>query len=78
MPSSTYKGPEHPDMYIKVPFGYSYFPAELVPAPVAWAKTTGNLVWSNIHEKGGHFAALECPQEMLADLEGFVGEVWVR
>lgn len=72
------KGHEHPDYHIRIPFGYSYFPRELIPIPIAWVKTTGNLVWSRVHEKGGHFAALERPREMLEDVESFVGEVWKR
>jgi microsomal epoxide hydrolase len=81
-PSQSYgpnaKGHEHPDYHIHVPFGYSYFPKELIPIPVEWVKTTGNLVWSRIHDRGGHFAALECPKELLEDIESFVAEVWKR
>jgi microsomal epoxide hydrolase len=72
------KGHDHPDYYISKPFGYSYFPKELIPIPVEWAKTSGNLVWSRIHDEGGHFAALECPELLLEDVESFVGEVWKR
>ena len=40
----------HPDYYCKKPIGYSYFPFELGPVPLAWAKTTGNIVWHRAHE----------------------------
>ena len=43
--------------------------------PVAWVATTGNLVWSRRHDRGGHFAALERPEELLSDLESFVEEL---
>ena len=66
----------HPDWYIKKPLGYSYFPKELIPIPVSWAATTGNLVWSKVHESGGHFAALEEPEALLDDIEAWAKEVW--
>ena len=42
----------HPDpgYYCEKPIGYSYFPFELGPVPLAWAKTTGNVVWHRAHE----------------------------
>ena len=40
----------HPDYYCKKPIGYSYFPFELGPVPLAWAKTTGNVVWHRAHK----------------------------
>ena len=40
----------HPEYYCKKPIGYSYFPFELGPVPLAWAKTTGNVVWHRAHE----------------------------
>lgn len=69
------KPPDHPDWYLRKPLGYSYFPKELIPIPVAWVATTGDLVWSNVHEKGGHFAAMEEPEELWKDVEDFVKQV---
>ena len=40
----------HPDYYCGKPIGYSYFPFELGPIPLAWAKTTGNIVWHREHK----------------------------
>lgn len=40
----------HPEYYCQKPIGYSYFPLELGPIPLAWAKTTGNIVWHRAHE----------------------------
>ena len=39
-----------PEYHCKKPIGYSYFPYELGPAPLAWAKKTGNVVWHHAHE----------------------------
>lgn len=55
--------------------GYSWFPHEIAPMPVSWVGTTGNLVWWKRHGRGGHFAAMEAPEEFLRDLEEFVEEL---
>lgn len=57
------------------PLGYSWFPMELGPMPVAWVRRTGNLVWYKRHEAGGHFAAMERPADLWADIESFVAQV---
>jgi len=67
---------DDPAYNIKIPFGYSYYPRELIPIPIEWVATTGNLVWSKVRDRGGHFAALEQPKEFMGDLEAFVSEVW--
>ena len=67
---------ENPEWYIKKPFGFSWFPKELAPIPKSWAETTGDLVFFREHESGGHFAAMEKPQELLADIEEFIKYVW--
>jgi microsomal epoxide hydrolase len=58
------------------PQGYSYFPFEISPTPISWVKETGNFVHVSSHEKGGHFAAMERPEDLWADVEGFVKEAW--
>ncbi|KAJ6564512.1 epoxide hydrolase [Mycena capillaripes] len=68
----------HPENYINKPFGFSWFPREIMPVPKAWVATTGNLVWYKQHSSGGHFAALERPDVLLEDVEDFVGKVWKR
>jgi microsomal epoxide hydrolase len=35
-----------------------------------------DLVFFKKHEKGGHFAALECPQELWADVQEWSGKAW--
>ncbi|RBR26365.1 uncharacterized protein FIESC28_00865 [Fusarium coffeatum] len=64
-----------PDWKITKPLGYSWFPEELAPIPAAWAETTGNLVFARRHESGGHFAALEKPEDLLKDFEDFVKQI---
>ncbi|CAG8300740.1 unnamed protein product [Penicillium salamii] len=65
-----------PRWYIKKPLGFSSFPKELARLPRSWVETTGNLVFWQQHQKGGHFAALERPDELKADLVKFVNQVW--
>jgi microsomal epoxide hydrolase len=69
-----FHGQKH--LYVKKPLGYSYFPWELAPTPKSWAETSGNLVWFKAHENGGHFAALERPEELLGDIESFLEAAW--
>ncbi|KAH7364659.1 epoxide hydrolase [Rhexocercosporidium sp. MPI-PUGE-AT-0058] len=61
---------------VRVPFGFSNFPKELIPVPRSWAETEGNLVFYREHKKGGHFAALEQPRVLLGDVEEFIAQVW--
>ena len=65
-----------PEFYIHKPFGFSFFPNETTPTPIAWVATTGDLMWSRTHEEGGHFAALERPEIFLRDVEDFVATAW--
>lgn len=65
-----------PDYYISKPYGFSSFPKEISPTPKAWAEKSGNLVWHREHDHGGHFAALERPEDMATDIENFLKQVW--
>ncbi|KAJ5619978.1 hypothetical protein N7510_003962 [Penicillium lagena] len=67
---------ENPEWYIKKPFGFSWFPKEIAPIPRSWVATTGNLVFYRAHKQGGHFAAVEKPEVLLADLLEFITQVW--
>jgi hypothetical protein len=62
--------------YISKPFGFSYFPQEIFPGFKSVAEKAGDLVFYKKHEQGGHFAALERPEELLGDVEEFVGIAW--
>ncbi|KAH7018706.1 Alpha/Beta hydrolase protein [Macrophomina phaseolina] len=67
-----------PENYVRKPFGFSWFPKELMPVPKSWAASTGNLVWYRQHSSGGHFAAMEKPAEILEDVEDFVAKAWKK
>ena len=64
--------------HIPVPTGIAAFPDPVfVPPPRSFAEKTYNVVhWSDM-PKGGHFAALEQPELMLADLRAFIATVSV-
>ncbi|KAM0250772.1 hypothetical protein ACHAP5_001989 [Fusarium lateritium] len=66
---------ENPDYKITKPLGYSWFPYELAPIPKRWVETTGNLVFHRAHDRGGHFAAMERPEELLKDFQDFVQQI---
>ncbi|KZT19988.1 alpha/beta-hydrolase [Neolentinus lepideus HHB14362 ss-1] len=57
-----------------VPMGVSYFPAELVISPKSWMRTVGEMVFCSDHTKGGHFAAHEQPEELVADVRKMFGK----
>ncbi|KAL1795018.1 hypothetical protein ACET3X_006834 [Alternaria dauci] len=58
------------------PVGFSAFPYELVPGIKSIMEKEANLVFYRRHERGGHFAALEKPKELLEDVEEFVSKAW--
>ncbi|KAH3907705.1 hypothetical protein HBI56_181120 [Parastagonospora nodorum] len=59
--------------YIDVKLGVSLFPKEIVLLPLSWNKTLGPVVFERRHEKGGHFAAWECPEALATDLQDMFG-----
>lgn len=62
--------------HIAVPTGVAAFPDPVfVPPPRSFAEKTYNVVhWSDM-PRGGHFAAMEEPELLLADLRAFIGKV---
>lgn len=56
--------------------GFSFFPRELTPGVMHVLEKEGNIVAYEQHESGGHFAALEKPEELWADVEKFVKVAW--
>ncbi|GJE91854.1 epoxide hydrolase [Phanerochaete sordida] len=52
----------------RVPLGVSVFPQEIIVVPSTWHHTLGWLVYTGRHERGGHFAAYERPQELVDDI----------
>jgi microsomal epoxide hydrolase len=56
---------------VTVPTGCAIFPRELMRPPRRWAEETYNLTrWTEMKE-GGHFAALEQPDALVADVRAF-------
>ncbi|CAE6406770.1 unnamed protein product [Rhizoctonia solani] len=53
-------------------FGFSWFPKDIYVFPVEWASIGKNNVYSNKHNKGGHFAAWEVPELLVNDIQNFV------
>ncbi|KAJ7164217.1 Alpha/Beta hydrolase protein [Mycena filopes] len=51
-----------------IPLGLSRFPKELLVLPKSWSKKMGKIVFHREHESGGHFAAYEKPEVIVADL----------
>ncbi|KAG8415526.1 hypothetical protein J3459_011435 [Metarhizium acridum] len=52
-----------------VPLGLSYFPKDLILRPRTWGRALGPVVFESVHADGGHFAAHERPEALVADLK---------
>lgn len=61
---------------LQTPMGVSAFAKEAEMVPRSWAETRANVVFWREHEKGGHFAAYERPEDLVGDLVKFFGKVW--
>ena len=60
---------------VRVPCGIARFPYEAPFPPRSWAERAYEVVsWTDMPH-GGHFAALEAPDDLAADVIQFVGEV---
>ncbi|KAL2193381.1 Alpha/Beta hydrolase protein [Corynascus similis CBS 632.67] len=51
-----------------VPLGFSIFPLDIEVPPATWGRTLGPVVFERVHDRGGHFAAWERPEALVADL----------
>ncbi len=60
---------------VEVPTGCASFPKELYNAPREWAERHYNVTHYETYEEGGHFAALEQPATLAADVRKFFGTV---
>ncbi len=56
---------------IQTPTGVAVFPKEMTNAPRAWAERRYNLVHWEEQPRGGHFAAMEQPERLVADIRRF-------
>ncbi|KAL0260397.1 hypothetical protein SLS55_004083 [Diplodia seriata] len=63
-----------PENRITVPMGFTSYRWDISPTSERSAATTGDVKWFKQRDYGGHFAALETPQEMVDDLRSFCGQ----
>jgi pimeloyl-ACP methyl ester carboxylesterase len=56
---------------IEVPTAYASFPREILHPPRAWAERAYNIKRWTLMPAGGHFAALEEPEALVADIRAF-------
>ena len=64
-----------PTPYLETPVGYADFPKEVAVPPFSWITQTYNIVQKTGMPKGGHFAALEQPDLLVADIRKFFAKV---
>ncbi len=57
------------------PIGVAAFPKEIYRSKREWAEPMYNIVRWTEFEKGGHFAALERPDDLLGEVRGFFREI---
>ncbi|KIW09246.1 uncharacterized protein PV09_00170 [Verruconis gallopava] len=57
----------------KALLGTSQFPRDIINIPRFLARTLGKVVFERQHTSGGHFAAWERPDELVADLQDMFG-----
>jgi pimeloyl-ACP methyl ester carboxylesterase len=63
-----------PGEKVNVPCGFAFFPWDLFPLPPqSWVERGYNVVHRNDMDSGGHFAAMERPAELIADIRKFFG-----
>ena len=56
---------------VKVPTAYASFPKEILHPPRAWAERVYNIQRWTVMPAGGHFAGLEEPEALAADVRAF-------
>ncbi len=66
--------PIGPDERIEVPTAYAAFPREILHPPRPWAERVYNIRRWTLMPAGGHFAALEEPELLAADIRSFFRE----
>ena len=65
-----------PMMEIKIPVGVSIFPHEIFKASKRWCEARyDKLVYHNVLEKGGHFAAFEQPEVFVEEVRSAMRKV---
>lgn len=64
--------------YSDVPIGLSHFPKEIALPPYDWVAAVANEQIRREHDRGGHFAAVECPELLVQDLREWFSSDVVR
>jgi len=59
------------DLLLSLLQAVAQFPHELFYAPKAWCASAYNLKRYTAFRRGGHFAALERPDELVEDIKAF-------
>jgi microsomal epoxide hydrolase len=60
---------------VEVPTGAAIFPKEIFRPPRRWAEAAFDIRQWSVFESGGHFAALEEPEALVADVRTFFREL---
>jgi pimeloyl-ACP methyl ester carboxylesterase len=60
---------------LEVPAAYAEFPREILHPPRVWAERAYNVKRWTVMPSGGHFAALEEPEALAADIRAFFREL---
>jgi len=60
--------------YVDVPLGIASFAKDLIMLPKLWNQSLGPIVLESEYAKGGHFAAWECPEDIVRDLRTMFGK----
>ena len=64
-----------PTPHLETPVGYADFPKEVAVPPFRWITQTYNVIQKTGMPKGGHFAALEQPDLLVADIRKFFAKI---
>ncbi|MEZ5735574.1 MAG: epoxide hydrolase [Novosphingobium sp.] len=64
-----------PSSRVEVPTGIARYPAEHWVQPASWAELEYNLIHVFEPDKGGHFAAMEQPEDFASDLRAFLSKL---
>ena len=66
------------DPFVKAPTAVAIFPNEVTRPPRKWVEWYCNLTRFTRMKSGGHFAALEAPEEWLEDVRAHIADVIVK
>ncbi len=72
---SMHSGLFPPFERVEVPVGCAMFPGEILQMPRSWIETMYNLTHFSTFGRGGHFAAMEQPEALVADIRAFFATV---